>query len=203
MKVLIINGSPHRNGTTSAALAQVEQILQENGIESERYWVGSGPFQGCLGCLKCMGRKGCVIDDDVNRLLDRSEEFDGLIVGSPVHFAGLPGPLVSFLSRLLYASGGCFAGKVAAGVVVCRRGGATAAYQQLNMFFGVNNMVIATSQYWNLVHGANGKDVLQDHEGMQTMRTLARNIVWLLRATQESPLPPPTHEPKVRTNFVR
>ena len=133
----------------------------------------------------------------------RSHEWDGLVVGSPVYYGCASGQLLSFLDRLFYAAGGRLAGKAAAAVVSCRRGGASAAFQQLNMFFGMNNMVVATSQYWNQVHGNTPQEVAQDQEGLQTMRTLARNLAWILRCRQAAAIPAPEREPWTPTNFIR
>ena len=143
----------------------------------------------------------CVFDDQVNRLLERASEFDGMVVGSPVYYAGPAGQLCAFLDRLFYASGGCWSGKVGAAVVSCRRGGASAAFDRLNKYFSISKMPIATSQYWNQVHGNTPDQVQQDLEGLQTMRTLARNIAWLVESTKALPQPP--QEPRVGTNFIR
>lgn len=202
MKVLLLNGSPHKNGCTATALAEVGNTLEALGIQAEAFWIGNKPVPSCIACGGCRNGNGCVYGDGVNEILQRNQEFDGLVVGSPVYYGCASGQIMSFLDRLFFASGGCFAGKAAAAVVSCRRGGASTAFQQLNMFFGINNMVIATSQYWNQVHGNTPQEVRQDLEGLQTMRTLARNLAWILQC-QQAGGPAPTHEAKISTNFIR
>ena len=203
MKLLFINGSPHKDGCTAAALREVSRTLEELGIETETHWVGNKPVPGCIACGSCKKTGACIYDDGVNELLARSHEWDGLVVGSPVYYGCASGQLLSFLDRLFYAAGGRLAGKTAAAVVSCRRGGASPAFQQLNMFFGMNNMVVATSQYWNQVHGNTPQEVAQDQEGLQTMRTLARNLAWILRCRQAAAIPAPEREPWTPTNFIR
>ena len=203
MKLLFINGSPHKDGCTAAALREVSRTLEELGIETETHWVGNKPVPGCIACGSCKKTGACIYDDGVNELLARSHEWDGLVVGSPVYYGCASGQLLSFLARLFSAAGGRLAGKAAAAVVSCRRGGASAAFQQLNMFFGMNNMVVATSQYWNQVHGNTPQEVAQDQEGLQTMRTLARNLAWILRCRQAAAIPAPEREPWTPTNFIR
>ena len=203
MKLLFINGSPHKDGCTAAALREVSRTLEELGIETETHWVGNKPVPGCIACGSCKKTGACIYDDGVNELLARSHEWDGLVVGSPVYYGCASGQLLSFLDRLFYAAGGRLAGKTAAAVVSCRRGGASTAFQQLNMFFGMNNLVVATSQYWNQVHGNTPQEVAQDQEGLQTMRTLARNLAWILRCRQAAAIPAPEREPWTPTNFIR
>ena len=203
MKLLFINGSPHKDGCTAAALREVSRTLEELGIETETHWVGNKPVPGCIACGSCKKTGACIYDDGVNELLARSHEWDGLVVGSPMYYGCASGQLLSFLDRLFYAAGGRLAGKTAAAVVSCRRGGASTAFQQLNMFFGMNNMVVATSQYWNQVHGNTPQEVAQDQEGLQTMRTLARNLAWILRCRQAAAIPAPEREPWTPTNFIR
>ena len=203
MKLLFINGSPHKDGCTAPALREVSRTLEELGIETETHWVGNKPVPGCIACGSCKKTGACIYDDGVNELLARSHEWDGLVVGSPVYYGCASGQLLSFLDRLFYAAGGRLAGKTAAAVVSCRRGGASTAFQQLNMFFGMNNMVVATSQYWNQVHGNTPQEVAQDQEGLQTMRTLARNLAWILRCRQAAAIPAPEREPWTPTNFIR
>ena len=203
MKLLFINGSPHKDGCTAAALREVSRTLEELGIETETHWVGNKPVPGCIACGSCKKTGACIYDDGVNELLARSHEWDGLVVGSPVYYGCASGQLLSFLDRLFYAAGGRLAGKTAAAVVSCRRGGASTAFQQLNMFFGMNNMVVATSQYWNQVHGNTPQEVAQDQEGLQTMRTLARNLAWILRCRQAAAIPAPEREPWTPTHFIR
>jgi len=206
MKVLLINGSPHKEGCTFTALNEVAKTLEKNGIETEILYLGVKPIAGCIACGKCFEQKKCFIDDKVNEILARSDEFDGLVIGSPVYYAGPSGQIRAFLDRLFYAGGRRFAGKPGAAVVSCRRGGATAAFDQLNKYFTISSMPIVSSQYWNQVHGAYAEQVLQDEEGLQTMRTLGNNMAWLLKCIQlgkENGITLPDREPPVWTNFVR
>lgn len=205
MKVLLINGSPHEKGCTYTALKEVGQTLEQNGIETELLWLGTTPVAGCIACGKCSDGH-CIFPDKVNDIADRLDSIDGMVVGSPVYYASASGQLTAFLDRLFYVTGSRMAGKVGACVVSCRRGGATAAFDQLNKYFAMNNMPIATSQYWNQVHGSKAEDVLQDEEGLQTMRTLGENMAWLLKCIQagrDSGVPAPKYEPKLRTSFIR
>lgn len=206
MKVLLINGSPHKDGCTFTALNEVAKTLEKNGIETEILYLGVKPIAGCIACGKCSQLGKCFIDDKVNEILARCDEFDGLVIGSPVYYAGPSGQIRAFLDRLFYAGGRRFAGKPGAAVVSCRRGGATAAFDQLNKYFTISSMPIVSSQYWNQVHGAYAEQVLQDEEGMQTMRTLGNNMAWLLKCIQlgkENGITLPEREPPVWTNFVR
>lgn len=206
MKALLLNGSPHEHGCTYTALCEVEKTLRARGMETELLWLGKQPVQGCVACGGCKNTGHCVFDDAVNRLIDRLDEFDAFVIGSPVYYSAPAGQLVAFLNRLFYAGGGKMAHKVAAAVVSCRRGGSTATFEQLNQYFGISNMIVATSQYWNQVHGARPEDVLRDEEGLQTMRTLGENIAWLCRLLdngKQAGILPPAYEPKARTNFIR
>lgn len=206
MKALLICGSPNANGCTYTALCEVEKSLQANGVETEIYQIGKEPISGCKACKACYKLGRCSVNDGVNELADRLDEFDALIVGSPVYYAGANGALISFLDRLFYSSGRKMAGKVAASVVSCRRGGASSAFEQINKYFEICNMVTATSQYWNQVHGNTPAEVLQDAEGLQTMRTLGENVAWLLRLIEcgkQNGVNPPKYEDKLRTNFIR
>ena len=206
MKVLLINGSPHKDGCTFTALKEVAKTLEKNEIETEILYLGVKPIAGCIACGKCSQLGKCFIDDKVNEILARSDEFDGLVIGSPVYYAGPSGQIRAFLDRLFYAGGRRFAGKPGAAVVSCRRGGATAAFDQLNKYFTISSMPIVSSQYWNQIHGAYAEQVLQDEEGMQTMRTLGNNMAWLLKCIQlgkENGITLPEREPPVWTNFVR
>ncbi|MBR6582841.1 MAG: flavodoxin family protein [Treponema sp.] len=206
MKVLLINGSPHKDGCTFTALNEVAKALEKNGIETEILYLGVKPIAGCIACGKCSQLGKCVFDDKVNEILTRCDEFDGVVIGSPVYYAGPSGQIRAFLDRLFYAGGRRFAGKPGAAVVSCRRGGATAAFDQLNKYFTISSMPIVSSQYWNQVHGAYAEQVLQDEEGMQTMRTLGNNMAWLLKCIQlgkENGITLPEREPPVWTNFVR
>lgn len=205
-KVLLINGSPNKAGCTYTALREVEKSLNKNGVETEIFQLGKGPVQGCTGCGGC-GRNGkCVFDDGVNRLEERLDEFDGLVIGSPVYYASPNGALLAFLDRLFFAAGKKFAGKPGAAVVSCRRGGATAAFDVLNKYFSISNMPIVTSQYWNQIHGNTPEEALQDAEGLQTMRTLGENMAWLIKCIQAgraAGVPEPVYEKKQSTNFIR
>lgn len=204
MKVLLINGSPHERGCTYTALKEIADTLEKEGIGAEIYQLGKKPVSGCIACGNC-GRTGKCVYDDVNLLNARMAEFDGIIVGAPVYYGGPCGQLTAFLDRLFY-SGGNFAGKVGAAVVSCRRGGASAAFDRLNKYFTISRMPIVSSQYWNQVHGNTPEEVLKDEEGLQTMRTLARETAWLLKcieAGRKCGVPRPAEEERKRTNFIR
>ena len=206
MKALLICGSPNANGCTYTALREVEKTLNANGVETEIYQIGKEPISGCRACRARYKLGRCVIDDNVNAIAARLDEFDALIIGSPVYYAAANSTLTAFLDRLFYSGGRKMVGKVGAAVVSCRRGGASAAYDQLNKYFGISNMVVATSQYWNQVHGNTAEEVVQDAEGMQTMRALGENVAWLLRLIEcgkQNGIEPPKYEDKVRTNFIR
>lgn len=208
MKVLLVNGSPNKKGCTYTALEEIAATLGKNDIETEFFWVGNKPISGCLGCKACLTTGKCVISDGVNEFLDKiaSEKIDGFIFGSPVHYAALSGQLTSFMDRLLYGKSASFQLKPAAGIVSCRRGGATAAFDQLNKYFTISGMPVVSSQYWNMVHGNTPDEVRQDAEGLQTMRTLGNNMAWLLRcieAGRATGVEPPKRETPIRTNFIR
>lgn len=206
MKVLLINGSPHEHGCTDTALCEVAGKLNEHGIETQFLYLGLKPMAGCIACGKCYESGRCAFHDQVNEVLDNLDEYDGMVVGSPVYYAGPSGQLCAFLDRLFYSSGGRMAGKFAAAVVSCRRGGASAAFDRLNKYFTISNMNVVSSQYWNQVHGFTPEDVRKDLEGMQTMRTLGENMAWLLKsaeAGQKNGIPKPQYEPRVATNFIR
>lgn len=208
MKVLLINGSPHVNGCTNRALEEVAKEINAAGIETEIFHIGADPVKGCRGCGMCRKNKlnRCIFgDDSVNIVLKKMEETDALIVGSPVHYAAASGGITSFLDRLFYASGG-FPYKPGAAIVSCRRGGSTAALEQLNKYFTISNMPLISSAYWNMVHGNTPEEVEQDLEGMMVMRTLGRNMAWMLKSLEAGKavgIVPPEKEAKVRTNFIR
>lgn len=207
MKVLLINGSPKSNGCTYTALAEIAKELEKENIEAEIFHIGNKPIRGCMGCGGCSKTDGkCVFNDDtVNTALEKAKEADGFIFGSPVHYAAASGAITSFLDRFFYAGTG-FQYKPGAAIVSCRRGGATAALEQLNKYFTISNMPVVSSQYWNMVHGNTPEEVKQDLEGMQTMRTLARNMAWLLKSIQagkEAGVKLPEKEPRAVTNFIR
>jgi multimeric flavodoxin WrbA len=207
MKVLLINGSPKANGCTFTALSEVAKALESEGIETEIFHVGTKPIRGCMACGGCSNTDSqCVFDDDtVNIALKKAKEADGFVFGSPVHYAGASGQITSFLDRFFYA-GEDFEYKPGAAIVSCRRGGSTAAFDQLNKYFTISNMPIVSSQYWNMVHGNTPEEVKQDLEGMQTMRTLGKNMAWLLKcinAGKEAGVKLPEKEPREFTNFIR
>lgn len=206
MKVLLINGSPNEHGCTFTALREVKKTLENNGIETELFWIGKKPVAGCTACRHCYETGKCVFNDDVNRIADKLDEYNGMVVGSPVYYASASGQLCSFLDRLFYCNGRRMAGKVGAAVVSCRRGGATAAFDRLNKYFTISSMPVVSSQYWNQVHGSTPEDVLRDEEGLQTMRTLGQNMAWLIksiRVGKENGVEFPVYEDKIMTNFIR
>lgn len=206
MKVLLFNGSPHAEGCTYTALCEVAGVLEKHGIGTELVQVGTRPIAGCIACGKCHRGSPCIFDDGVNELAARLDEFDGIVVGAPVYYAGPSAQACAFLDRLFYSAGGKLKGKPGAAIVSCRRGGASAAFDRLNKYFSINSMPIVTSQYWNQVHGNTPDEVRQDAEGLQTMRTLGENMAWLLRcieAGKQLGVPAPVYEPKIPTNFIR
>ena len=206
MKVILVNGGPHKNGCTYTALREVEKALNRQNIETEIFWLGTKPIAGCIGCGKCLETGRCFLSDKVNEFLDKVEEADGFVFGTPVHFAATSGALSSFMDRVFYGRMKMFKNKLGAAVVSCRRGGATAALDEINKYFGMNNMPIVSSQYWNMVHGNNSEEVMKDEEGMQTMRTLGNNMAWLLKcieAGKKSGIKEPENEKIIRTNFIR
>lgn len=207
MKVLLINGSPRKNGNTATALAEVQRQLKEEGIESELVWIGNKPIRGCCACGQCKakGSGQCVFDDDIcNQISAKFAESDALIVGSPVYYGQPNGALLSIIQRAFFSNGASISGKPAASIAVCRRGGATAVFESLNMPFQMMNMPIVTSQYWNIVYGHAEGEAALDTEGMQTMRTLARNMAWMLRSTDGKPAPGrPADEPWTMLNVIR
>lgn len=207
MKVLLINGSPHAEGCTYTALSEVAKELEKENIETEIFQVGNKAIRGCIGCGGCSKTDNkCVFNDDVvNEGLEKAKNCDGFIFGSPVHYAAASGALTSFLDRLFYA-GNFWGYKPGAAVVSCRRGGAAAAFDQLNKYFTIANMPVVSSQYWNMVHGNTPEEVKQDLEGMQTMRTLGKNMAWLLKsieAGKKAGIDIPEKEQTIRTNFIR
>ena len=208
MKVLLINGSPHEYGCTYTALKEVADRLSVNGIDSELLWLGTDPIRSCQDCRGCGKLKcRCVYGGDaVEKAQELLENCDGMIVGSPVHYAGASGQVTSFLGRLFYSSGAILQGKPASAVVSCRRGGASAAYAVINKFFQMTNMPVVTSQYWNQIHGTCAEEAKKDLEGLQTMRTLADNMAWMLKsieAGRSAGVKYPEREAKIRTNFIR
>ncbi|OOM76855.1 iron-sulfur flavoprotein [Clostridium puniceum] len=207
MKVLLINGSPKVKGCTYTALTEIAKELEKENIEAEIFHVGNKPVRGCMACGGCYKTNGvCVFNDDtVNEALEKAKEADGFIFGSPVHYAAASGAITSFLDRFFYA-GNSFQYKPGAAIVSCRRGGSTAAFEQLNKYFTISNMPVVSSQYWNMVHGNTPEEVKQDLEGMQTMRTLGKNMAWLLKSIQagkEAGISLPEKESRAVTNFIR
>lgn len=206
MKVLLLNGSPKKDGCTYTALCEVAQALEKNGIETELLQVGAAPVAGCIGCGTCLKTGRCFVEDGVNIFVEKAKAADGFVFGSPVHYAAASGAITSFLDRAFYGKGAVFAGKPGAVVVSCRRGGASAAFDQLNKYFTISNMPIVSSQYWNQVHGNTPEEVRRDEEGMQTMRTLGNNMAWLLsciKAGKDAGITFPEREPVIKTNFIR
>ena len=206
MKVLLVNGSPHEDGCTNLALEEIKKTLNENDIEAEILWLGNKPIGGCIGCNYCIKTNNrCFMDDKVNEFLDKieNEKIDGFVFGSPVHFAAASGVLTSFLDRVFYGRGKMFAGKACASVVSCRRGGATAAFDQINKYALMSNMYIVGSSYWNQIHGTNKEEAREDLEGLQTMRNLAKNMAFLLKSIDTAKIERPKHEPAIKTNFIK
>lgn len=207
MKVLLLNGSGHAKGCTYTALQEVASALQKNGIDTEIVQVGTKPIAGCIGCGACKATGKCFREDDgVNEFVEKAKEADGFVFGSPVHYAAASGMLTSFLDRVFYGKSSVFQGKPGACVVSCRRGGASATFEQINKYFTISCMPVVSSQYWNMVHGNSPEEVRQDLEGMQTMRTLGNNMAWLLKcieAGKENGIDFPVREPGVFTNFIR
>lgn len=208
MKVILVNGSPKEKGCTYTALKEVEKNLNQNEIKTEIFWIGNKAISGCLGCGDCLkdDKNRCFMEDKVNEFLEKVTETDGFIFGSPVHFAAMSGTLSAFMDRVFYGRKALFSNKPASAIVSCRRGGATAALDEINKYFGISNMPIVSSQYWNMVHGNTPEEVQKDEEGMQTMRTLGNNMAWLLKsieAGKRAGVELPKNEPTIKTNFIR
>ena len=206
MKVILINGSPNAKGCTYTALEEVSKTLKSEGIETEIIHVGHKDIRGCIGCRQCKTKGKCVFNDIVNDIAPKFKECDGIVIGSPVYFASANGTLVSFIDRLFYSMTADKTMKVGAAVVSCRRGGNSATFDELNKYFTISQMPIASSQYWNMVHGAEAEDVLQDEEGLYTMRVLARNMAWMLKCKEagiKNGVEFPEQEEPVFTNFIR
>ena len=205
MKVLLLNGSPRANGNTAAALHEMEKIFNQEGVITETVHVGHKDIRSCIACGKCYETGKCVFNDLVNETAPKFEVCDGLVVGSPVYYASANATLVAFLTRLFYSTHCDKTMKVGASVVAARRGGLSAAFDELNKFFTISGMPVASGQYWNSVHGAAPGEALQDAEGMQSMRTLARNMTFLMRgiALAKEKYGLPEKEPRQSTNFIR
>ncbi len=208
MKVLLVNGGPHEKGCTYTALTEIEKELNNAGVETEIFWLGKKAVRGCVGCGGCAKNGGhCVFDDDIaNTLIDKAESADGFVFGSPVHYAAPSGTICAVLDRAFYAGGKNFKYKPGAAILSCRRAGSTAAFDVLNKYFTISNMPIVSSGYWNMVHGSKAEDVLKDEEGLQVMRTLGKNMAWILKCIdsgKNNGIERPADEPKIRTNFIR
>ena len=208
MKVLLVNGGPHREGCTYTALSEVAATLDAEGVETEIIWLGNNPIAGCIACGACSQTGRCFRNDSVNDFIEKAASADAFVFGSPVHYAGPTGAVTSFMDRAFFAgnNAGVFANKPAAAVVSCRRAGNTATFDQLNKYFTISCMPVVSSHYWNMIHGNTAEQARQDLEGLQTMRTLGRNMAWMLRcigAGRAAGIEPPVREEPVRTNFIR
>lgn len=206
MKVLLLNGSPHEKGCTYTALAEVAKALESDGVEAEIFWLGKAPISGCLGCNACVKLGRCVIDDVVNAAAEKARECDGLVVGSPVHYAAASGQITAALDRLFYSAGKHLRLKPGAAVASARRAGTTASLDVILKHLTINQMPVVSSTYWPMVHGNTPAEVLQDKEGLQTMRNAARNLVWLvscIQAGKQAGISAPQAERGSRTNFIR
>ncbi len=210
MKVLLVNGSPHKSGCTYTALDKVAESLNENGIDTDLMWIGNKPISGCIACKSCAKKKKCVFDDTVNEFLDIAGDYDGFVFGTPVHWGAASGAITSFLDRAFYADllsgGGRFHLKPAAAVVSARRAGTTATWDQINKYFALMQMPIISSRYWNIVHGATPEQVEKDEEGVQTMRILGKNMAFFLQCKEvamKMGVAMPEPETVTFTNFIR
>ncbi len=208
MKVLMINGSSHEKGCTYTALQQISKTLEAQGIETEIVQLGSAPIRDCIGCLACkkLGGKCTFNDDIVNTIIEKAKSSDGFIFGTPVYYAHPSGRVLSALDRIFYAGGSAFQHKPGAAIASARRAGTTASIDVLNKYFTIAQMPVVSSTYWNMVHGSKAEDVLQDEEGLQTMRNIGENMAWLLKcieAGKHSGIPAPQTEKIHRTNFIR
>ena len=202
MKVVLINGSPHRKGNTFIALSEVAGALEKEGVQTEIIQLGIKAVQGCIACNKCAELGHCVFQDTLyNQVREALQEADGIVVGSPVYYAGPNGALCALLDRVFYSCSELLAYKAGASVAVCRRGGASATFDRLNKYFTILNMPVVSSQYWNSVHGMRPGEATEDAEGLQTMRMLVRNMAWLLKGVKREERPEP--ELRVMTNFIR
>jgi len=203
MKALLLNGSPHSHGCTFTALSEVAKALNEEGVSHEFFHIGNKPVRGCVACGYCREHGACAFTDDVlPSLVEAVKKADALVIGSPVYFAGPNGALCALLDRLFYFSGPFLHHKPGASVVSCRRGGASAAFDRLNKYFTILGMPVASSQYWNAVHGMTPDEVRKDLEGLQVMRTLGRNLAWLMKNIHAGNIPIPRKEELLRTNFA-
>lgn len=209
MKVILVNGSPHKEGCTFTALNYIAETLENEGINTEIFWIGNKALSGCLGCGYCHEHKNCCFNDTVNQFTEKAKEADGFIFGSPVHFASMSGAMTSFMDRAFFSDG---AGnnhlfrKPAAVISSLRRTGGSATNDQLQKWLAYNQMPIISSRYWNVIHGSSPQEVMQDTEGLQIMRVLAKNMAWVLKcieAGKQAGIEPPTIEDKTFMNFIR
>lgn len=205
MKVILLNGSPREKGCTYTGLRIIAEQLEKNGVESQMFWVGNRPVIGCTACLSCKKTGKCVYGQDmVNTVAEAMKEADGFIVGSAVHYAGATGAVTSFLDRLFYSMDRRFLKmKFGASIVSCRRGGASATFDQLNKYFTINQMPIVSSCYWNQIHGNTPEEVYRDEEGVRTLKVLANNMAYLIKCKQQSNLELPEEPEPAMTNFIR
>lgn len=206
MKVMLVNGSPHEHGCTRAALDEIARELAAQGVESEVFWLGIDPVAGCIGCGACRRTGDCFRGDCVNAFVEKAASVDGFVFGTPVHWASASGAITGFMDRVFFSAGGKLRGKPAACVASARRAGTTATLDQLMKYFYICGLPVVPSQYWAMVHGTNAEEVAQDLEGLQIMRSLAKNMAWLLKciaAGRAAGIDVPTLEPIVRTNFIR
>lgn len=205
MKVLMINGSPHKEGNTYVALQEMEKIFCEEGVDTEILHIGNKDIRGCIACYSCAKNGKCVFDDIVNETAEKFAECDGLVVASPVYYASANATLIAFLDRLFYSTPIDKTMKVGASVVAARRGGLSSTFDELNKYFTISGMPVASGQYWNSIHGRDIGEAKQDEEGLQGMRTLARNMTFLMRsiALGKEKYGLPEKEPFIRTNFIR
>lgn len=210
MKVLLVNGSPHKEGCTHTALCEVSDTLNAEKIDTDLFWIGNKPLSGCIACKTCAQKGFCVFDDKFNEFLEIAGDYDGYIFGTPVHWGAASGSITSFMDRVFYTDllggGNRFTLKPAAAVVSARRAGTTATWDQINKYFALMQMPIVSSRYWNIVHGAKPEEIRQDLEGMQTMRFLARNMAYFLKcmeAGKKLGVMQPEQEPVTFTNFIR
>ncbi len=205
MKIILLNGSP-RQECTYTALKIIAEEIEKNGIETEIINIGKKPISGCIACGSCKTTGKCAIDDGVNEFIEKMKDADGLIVGTPVHYASASGAVTSFMDRASFSGGKYLMYKPAAAVASCRRGGASVSLDQINKYFGILNMPVVSSNYWNMVHGSCAEDVLKDEEGVQTMRILGKNMSWIVKLIENGKkdgIIHPEPEQKIMTNYVR
>lgn len=206
MKVLMLNGSPHTHGTTYTSLKQIGETLKAEGIDYEIFQIGTNPIRDCLGCGQC-NENGCTFSDDtVNAFIEKAKQADGFVFGTPVYYAHPSGRILSFLDRVFYSSSSYFSFKPGASIAVARRGGTTASFDVLNKYFGISQMPVVSSTYWNNAHGTNSEEAIKDEEGMQIMRNIGHNMAWMLKcieAGKNAGVKLPATERGARTSFIR